>query len=175
MNYTVRALTAADEPIVWAMLMYAAHEPSLEAVQQQPCLARYASDWGRAGDMGFAAYVETEAVGAAWLRLWATDDRGFGYVDDPIPELAMAVCPNYRGKGVGTALLTHVLEAAQAQFPAVSLNVRATNPALNLYQRLGFVKVAGSEAVNRVGGISFNMVKQFIEDKNLTSLHNLSR
>lgn len=160
MDYTVCALTAADEPIIWTMLMHAAHEPSLEAVQQQPCLIRYADNWGRAGDMGFAAYVETEPIGAAWLRLWSTDDRGFGYVDDAIPELAMAVCPNCRGQGIGTALLCHVLEAAQDRFPAVSLNVRATNPALNLYQRLGFVKVAGSEAVNRVGGISFNMVKQ---------------
>lgn len=141
--------------------MYAAHEPSLEAVRQQDCLVRYARDWGRAGDMGFAAYIDTEAIGAAWLRLWSVDDRGFGYVDDAIPELVMAVCPNCRKQGVGTALLTHVLETAQDRFPAVSLNVRATNPALNLYQRLGFVKVASSEAVNRVGGISFNMVKQF--------------
>lgn len=161
MNYTVRALTAADEPVVWTMLMHAAHEPSLESVQQQPCLVRYAQAWGRAGDMGFAAYVDTEAIGAAWLRLWTSCDRGFGYIDDTIPELAMAVCPNYRNQGIGTTLLTHVLKTAQATFPAISLNVRATNSAVNLYQRLGFVKVVGSEVTNRVGGISLNMVKQF--------------
>lgn len=111
--------------------------------------------------MGFVANADAEAIGAAWLRLWTQNNRGFGYVDPTIPELAMAVCPAYRGQGIGTTLLKHILEAAQAQFPAVSLNVRSNNPALQLYERMGFVKVTGSEAVNRVGGISFNMVKQF--------------
>ena len=41
------------------------------------------------------------------------------------------------------------------------LHVRAKNPVINLYQCVGFVKVAGSEIVNRVGGISFNMVYKF--------------
>ena len=55
MNYTFRALTQADEPVIWQMLMHAAHELSLEAVKSQPILARYAVDWGRPGDDGFVA------------------------------------------------------------------------------------------------------------------------
>ncbi|MBD2317494.1 hypothetical protein [Phormidium tenue] len=38
MDYRIRDLTVADEPILWTMLMYAAHEPSLESVQRQPIL-----------------------------------------------------------------------------------------------------------------------------------------
>ena len=51
MDYEIRALTAGDELIVWEMLRYASHEPSVEAVQTQPYLARYATNWGRIGEL----------------------------------------------------------------------------------------------------------------------------
>jgi hypothetical protein len=57
-------------------------------VQTSPSLARYASDWGRKGDLGYAGFVNGRCIGAAWLRLWPEDDHGFGYVADDIPELA---------------------------------------------------------------------------------------
>ena len=161
MDYTVRTLTIADEPIVWEMLRHAAHEPSVEVVKQQPALTRYAAHWGRSGDRGCVAMQGEDAIGAAWMRLWPGDDKGFGYVSDEIPELAIAVLPHYQGQGIGTALLTQAIDLANGQFPAISLNVRQDNAALRLYERVGFVKVPGSELVNRVGGISFNMVYQF--------------
>lgn len=161
MNYEIRSLTAEDELFVWRMLMYAAHEPSVEAVQKQLYLSRYAANWGRMGDMGSVALVNEQLIGAAWLRLWLSEDKGFGYIDDSTPELAMAVLPEYCGKGIGTKLLKQVLETAQSVYPGVSLNVRANNPAINLYQRAGFIKVEGSEVVNRTGGIPFNMVCNF--------------
>ena len=161
MDYTIRALTVADESIVWAMLRHAAHEPSVEVVKQQPSLTRYAADWGRRGDSGCVAIMGAEAVGAAWLRLGTADDKGFGYISDDIPELAIAVIPSCRGQGIGTELLAQVLDQANGQVPAISLNVRQGNAALRLYERAGFIKVPGSELVNRVGGISFNMLHKF--------------
>ncbi len=161
MNYTIRALTTEDEAIVWKMLQYAAHEPSLESVQGQPYLARYASGWGRAGDSGYVAIRDAAAIGAAWLRLWSEDDKGFGYVSDHIPELAMAVVPECRGHGIGTQLLMQVLDHANDRFPAVSLNVRADTGVVRLYERAGFIRVPGSEMSNRTGGVSFNMVHKF--------------
>lgn len=161
MDYAIRALTVEDEKTLWTMLMYAAHEPSLEAVQRQSCLTRYVQGWGRIGDMGFVACVGELSIGAGWVRLWPMDDRGFGGIDDVTPELAMAVLPDYRGQGVGTQLLSRILAAAQGLFPAICLSVRAENPVANLYQRAGFTKVEGSEVVNRTGGLSFTMVRQF--------------
>ena len=73
----------------------------------------------------------------------------------------MAVIPEHRGQVICTKLLMQVLESAQSAYPAVSLNVRANNPVVSLYQRAGFVKVEGSEVVNRTGGVSFNMVCRF--------------
>lgn len=158
MDYAVRALTVEDESIVWDLLRYASHEPSLESVQKQLYLARYALGWGRVGDVGCVAIKGTASIGAAWLRLWVEEDKGFGYVNDEVPELAMAVLPDYRGQGIGTRLLMQVLEVAKGRFPAVSLNVREDNCVVKLYERAGFIKVPGSEIINRTGGVSFNMM-----------------
>ena len=159
MHYSIRLLRKEDEPFLWEMLAQAAHEPTTQAVMEHPLIARYVKGWGRGGDLGFIAIESSgdKPVGAAWLRLWTGDDKGFGYVDDATPELSVAVLPEHRGKGIGTQLLVRLLEAAKASHASVSLNVRSDNPALRLYERLGFVKVEESEVTNRRGGTSFTM------------------
>jgi GNAT superfamily N-acetyltransferase len=161
MNFVIRSLMVEDESIVWEMLRYAAHESSIESIQQQPYLARYALNWGRMGDLGYVASTDTSPIGATWLRLWLEEDKGFGYVKDEIPELAIAVLPDYRGQGIGAKLLTQILGLAKIKYPAVSLSVRANNPVVRLYARTGFMKVPGSEVVNRAGEVSFNMMYEF--------------
>lgn len=161
MDYLVRLMTIADVAIVWEMLMYAAHADSLASVRSQPDLARYATDWGRAGDLGWVAERDGRAIGAAWLRLWSAAERGFGYIDERIPELAIAVLPDERGCGIGTQLLQQVLALAQDKYPAVSLSVRAQNPVVSLYKRMGFTPVPSSEIVNRTGDASLTMICQF--------------
>ncbi len=164
LNYSIRLATKEDESFLWEMLYEAAHmaeegEPSVQAVMNHPDLVRYVKHWGRANDLGFMAIEldSNQLIGAAWLRLRTGDDRGYGYVDDSTPELSIAVLPEHRGKGVGTQLLTRLLEVAKGTYPSVSLSVRATNPALGLYKRLGFKVVGGSEIINRTGGTSFKM------------------
>jgi len=139
------------------MLMYAAHESSLVSVKSNPALSRYVQAWGRFGDMGAIAEQGGTPVGAVWLRLWSADNRGYGYVADEIPELAIAVMPASRGSGVGTALLKKILQMAELEFSAISLSIRSDNPALRLYERTGFKPVSGSEVINREGGRSFTM------------------
>ena len=63
----------------------------------------------------------------------------------------------------GTQLLRQVLELAKGKLPAVSLNVRADNAVVRLYERTEFIKVAGSEMVNRTGSVSFNRVNRVRE------------
>ena len=145
------------------MLYYAAHmdeqrlDPS--AARNSPAIAKYVTDWGRRGDLGFVAVDagRDEPIGAAWLREFTKADPGYGFVDESIPGLAIAVLPSHTGRGIGSTLLQELLAAARQKYRGVSLNVRQSNPAVRLYERLAFRTVPGSEMVNRVGGISIIM------------------
>lgn len=167
LDYSIRPLTQEDEPFLWQMLYEAAHvaeegESTVQAVVNHPLIAKYVKNWGRANDRGFAAELNgSQPVGAAWLRLFAGDDKGFGWIDDTIPELAIAVLPEYTNQGVGTHLLARLLSAAKASYRSVSLSVRSSNRALSLYERSGFKVIEGSETINRTGGTSFTMKVDF--------------
>ena len=56
----------------------------------------------------------------------------------PLPEIGIAVVPERRGQGVGSALLDEVFARATGTCAAVSLNVHQRNPARRLYERKGF-------------------------------------
>ena len=150
--FSIRQLTAQDEPFLWDMLYQAIYVPEGQpqpsrSILQEPEIAHYVTGWGqRPGDMGWVA-IEPSAnqpVGAAWLRLFLQQEKGYGYVDDNTPELSIAILPEYRGQGVGTFLLDALLQTACERFTAVSLSVSADNPAARLYRRLGFMVVADS-------------------------------
>ena len=150
-DYVIRPLTQADEPLLWEMLYHAIYVPEGQALPEpdvvnRPEIARYVRDWGQADDRGFIALDGggKQPLGAAWLRLLRGDGKGFGYVDETTPELSVAVLPQCRGQGIGTRLLTRLLQVASNNHPAVSLSVAAENPALRLYRRLGFEVVGTS-------------------------------
>jgi ribosomal protein S18 acetylase RimI-like enzyme len=65
-------------------------------------------------------------------------DRG----EDEICIVDIALLPEYRGLGIGTALLTPLLGEADAAGKTVSIHVERANRARRLYDRLGFVEVA---------------------------------
>ena len=50
----------------------------------------------------------------------------------------IALLPGHRGAGIGTRLLRDLQEAARAAGKALSIHVEKFNPALRLYERLGF-------------------------------------
>jgi ribosomal protein S18 acetylase RimI-like enzyme len=166
MDCRIRFATPQDEPLLWEMLYLAlfvppGSPPLPREVVQRPELARYVRRWGREHDLGTVALHPTEGkpLGAAWLRLWAPDDHGYGYWDAETPELSMAVLPAHRGQGVGSRLLEHLLRAADEHHRAVSLSVSADNPAMRLYRRFGFVVVGRcgeSLTMKRVGGKSLS-------------------
>lgn len=141
------------------MLAEAAHEPSVQNAKDNTDISRYVEHWGHPDDLGFVAEEsDGELLGATWQRLFTSEKRGFGYVNDQTPEFGIAVRPQYRGNGTGTQLLERLLdESSRCSYPAVSLSVRTDNPALKLYRRTGFEVVEGSEITNRTGGTSVVM------------------
>jgi ribosomal protein S18 acetylase RimI-like enzyme len=108
-------------------------------------VSRYVRGWGRPGDTAVVAVEDGFPVGAAWYRLFSAQEPGYGFVDEQTPELAIAVVPSKRGKGIGDGLLTALCERARdAGFGALSLSVEPGNPARALYERHGFEKTGES-------------------------------
>lgn len=91
-----------------------------------------------------ADYLGTP-IGAVWYRLFSSEKRGYGYVDDYTPELGIALKKEARGKGLGNKLMHAIMEEAKNNnFRRLSLSVDIDNTnAIDLYRRLGFVEVGG--------------------------------
>lgn len=68
-------------------------------------------------------------------RLWIDEWR------DQIRLVDIALMPEWRGSGVGTMLLREVLGRGARAGKPVTIHVEAYNPALRLYERLGFTRV----------------------------------
>ena len=144
----IRLSARADPAFLAEMLYEAVHwrddgadeRPAFEALLQDPKNARYIAGWGRPGDVALCALDRRdEPVGAAWFRRFSAAEPGYGYVADDIPELAIAVYPEFRGQLVGSLLLGALLARARRDGePGLSLSVNKNNPARRLYARHGF-------------------------------------
>jgi ribosomal protein S18 acetylase RimI-like enzyme len=148
----LRPLEGADvEHVKWCLYQAVAWDPERELLPfeltiEHPELARYHRGWGRPGDLGVVAESGGRVVGVALARLFTEEDHGHGYVDDETPELAVAVAESRRGDGLGTRLLNELAGAArEAGFARLSLSVDGENPALRLYERLGYRELARDE------------------------------
>lgn len=153
----IRRAESADEEALWEMLTYAASMTEPEAVaaaRGSDCLASYVRGFGtRDGDWGLVAEHaggDRLIVAATWLRKTSGDHA---VATSGEPELAIAVRPDVRGRGIGSLLLRRLLE--EAPFDAIVLSVRSTNPSVRLYRRYGFETVRA--ITNRIGGESFVM------------------
>ena len=142
MDYTIRPLTAGDEPILWEMLYQALHTseggPPRE-VLRQPEFARYVEGWGHAADSGFiASDAKTgEVLGAVWIRRLSDQPEAPS-------DLAFGVKPGLRRRGIGAALLTQLVKTCPEQ-STISIHASANNPAVRLYERFGFKIVKQGE------------------------------
>ena len=137
MDYEIRQLTCQDEPILWEILHYGLssagkNKPPSRDVVRRPEISRYVEGWGRGGDTGFVAHDKKNRslLGAAWLR--QPIDKS-----DASPELALAVKPEHRRHGIGTALLTQLVRA-NPDHSTISISFVAGRPVLRLYERFGF-------------------------------------
>ena len=72
----------------------------------------------------------------------ARDEPGFGFVDEQTPEVAIAVVPSRRGRGIGSELLDALIELAKEQGRgSLSLSVADDSPAMHVFEKQGFEKV----------------------------------
>jgi ribosomal protein S18 acetylase RimI-like enzyme len=147
---TVRSAEASDAGFLRLVLYEAAtwrqdpaSRPPVDDVLSDPRISRYVDAWPRPRDAGFVASRDGRLVGAAWYRFLPEEVPGYGFVAASVPELTIAVVPDARGLGIGSALVEALLaEARRLRLPGVSLSVEADNPALRLYEGAGFERVA---------------------------------
>lgn len=139
-----RPATAEDADFLFDMLVEAVNwtpdrHLSRSTVAADPTLVRYIDGWPRQGDLGVVAEADGVPIGAAWLRLFAANEPGYGYVADDVPELSMGVVEKWRGLGVGRDLLQEMTRRARSVgLRAISLSVERANFAHRLYMSEGY-------------------------------------
>ena len=105
-------------------------------IVERPELRIYYDDFGT-GPADHCLVAETDGlvVGAVWTRIM----HDYGYVDDETPSFAISLYKEYRGKGIGTALMRRMLGLLKEQgYKKVSLAVQKANYAVRMYKHVGF-------------------------------------
>jgi GNAT superfamily N-acetyltransferase len=151
-SWSIRGAKGEDREFLADMLVLAANwSAEWKPRNRRRVLAdrrtgHYIAGWPRAGDVGVVAEAAAGPVGAAWVRFFAADDPGYGFVAADIPELTIGVAAEWRGRGVGRALLQGVgAAAAEAGIGRISLSVERKNFARGLYLSEGYAVVDASD------------------------------
>ena len=118
-------------------------EPPPKSIISRPELQVYIADFRKSKhDIALVADVNGEVVGAVWVRIM----NDYGHIDDNTPSFAIAVCKEYRGKGIGTALMKEMLTILKERgYKQTSLSVQKANFAGKMYRELGFEVIDESE------------------------------
>ena len=89
-------------------------------------------------------YMEQFSEAEFQLILLNAEPIGRLYVDrrkDEIRLIDIALLPEHRNKGIGSRLLQDLFEEARKINKPLRIHVEHFNPALHLYQRLGFKRI----------------------------------
>ncbi len=142
MDYIIREIKKEEYSILKDFLYQAIYipdgvAPPPKSIINSPELQEYIIEFGCSKhDRAFVAEIKGTIVGAVWVRIM----NDYGHVDSDTPSLAMSVYKEYRGLGIGTALLRKLLSDLKSSgYLKVSLSVQKDNYAVKLYERVGFV------------------------------------
>lgn len=141
MNYTIRELSIDERDVLETFLYHAIYipegitPPPFEIIKQ-PELQVYIERFGEQdGDICLVAECDSIIVGAVWVRIM----NDYGHVSDDMPSLAISLLPEYRNKGIGTALMKSMQEMVSKHgYKGISLSVQKQNYATKMYRKLGF-------------------------------------
>ncbi|NBK93862.1 N-acetyltransferase [bacterium 1XD21-13] len=148
MDYRIREMRRQEYGLLEDFLYEAIFVPEgvkapPKTITAVPELRVYVEGFGdKEGDAGLVAEMEDKVIGAVWARIM--DD--YGHLDDETPSLAISLYKEYRGHGIGTALMEGILVLLKERgFARVSLSVQKDNYAVRMYRRVGFQVVRESE------------------------------
>lgn len=148
MDYIIREIQKQEYPLLDHFLYEAIFipegvEPPPKSIIAAPELQVYVEHFGESkDDHSFVAEIDGKIVGAVWTRIM----NDYGHIDKETPSLAISLDKEYRGLGIGTALMKKILSLLGALgYRRVSLSVQKANYAVKLYQKVGFEIMAENE------------------------------
>lgn len=150
MDYTIRPLRSDERHLLEDFLYEAIYVPEgfegtvpRSVIHDDPkCRAAFECFGDLPDDRALVAEVDGRVVGACWVR--TTDE--YGHIDDETPSFSISLYAQYRGQGIGGAMMRQMLdELREAGYARASLSVQKENPALRLYERLGFRIIGDGE------------------------------
>lgn len=141
----IREIRQDEIPKLEDMLYEAIYQPDESnliprSVLQIPEINIYITDFGTLkDDYGLVADLNGEIIGAVWIRILSGKIKGYGNIDGETPEFAISLFKEYRNRGIGTLLMTHMIDYLRKKgYKKASLNVKKANYAVKLYQKVGF-------------------------------------
>lgn len=144
MNYIIREILEEEYWLLEDFLYEAIFVPDgvpapPKSMIGLPELQIYVKNFGRQkDDIGLVAEVDEKVVGAVWVRIM----NDYGHIDNETPSFAISLYKEYRGLGIGTALMNKMLSILrQRGYQQASLAVQKANYAVKMYQKAGFVIV----------------------------------
>jgi ribosomal protein S18 acetylase RimI-like enzyme len=138
---TFRRVSAADEPFLFRLYASTRTEELAPVPWSDEQKAAFLEMQARAQHADYqrnyadADWLVIERGGADIGRLYL--DRG-NSSDSRHHIIDIAFLPEWRGKGLGGALLRDLLDEVGRSGKAMSIHVEKFNPAMRLYRRLGF-------------------------------------
>ena len=141
MEYIIREMEKTeykllDDFLYEAIFIPDGVQPPEKNIINLPELQVYVADFGQQkDDICFLAEVNDKVIGAVWVR----DMNDYGHVEDGVPSFAISLYKEYRGYGIGTALMKRMLcELKQRGYKKTSLSVQKANYAVQMYLNVGF-------------------------------------
>ena len=141
MEYLIREIKENEYPVLNDFLYEAIFvpdgaQPPEKSILHLPELQVYVSDFGRRkDDLCFVAQAGERIIGAVWVR----DMDDYGHIEDGVPSFAISLYQEYRGHGIGTALMKRMLcELKNRGYEKASLSVQKANRAVQMYLNVGF-------------------------------------
>ncbi|WP_373036236.1 GNAT family N-acetyltransferase [Sulfurimonas sp.] len=144
---TLYFLRSSEQKITTGMLRYSMRLDQLnKSLSDFPALSIYERFYGLSSkDLGLYALVDNKIAGAVWIRLLKPEDGAMAYVDANTPVMNIAVVPEFREKGIASAMLEQFLQEAGSVFEQISVSLLEDSHAVKLFEKFGFTKVPASE------------------------------
>lgn len=148
MDYKLREISEdeyslLDDFLYEAIFVPEGMEAPPKSIIKSPELQLYIADFGkRKDDRGLVAEVDGKIVGAVWVRIM----KDYGHIDDRTPSFSISLYKDYRGLGIGTAMMKRMLSLLkESGYEKASLSVQKANYAAKMYQDIGFEIVAEND------------------------------